>query len=94
MNRILFERDEIKDGAATFGGVRAEHVLKVLHGEVGQVLKTGEVDGLVGTGEITAIDGGTVTVRLKHDSASLEPWVDLVLAPPRPPLDFYFLILI
>ena len=84
MNRILFERDEIKDGAATFGGVRAEHVLKVLHGEVGQVLKTGEVDGPVGTGEITAIDCGTVTVRLKHDSTSLEPWVDLVLAPPRP----------
>ena len=84
MNRILFERDEISDGVATFGGVRAEHVLKVLHGEVGQVLKTGEVDGPVGTGEITAIDGGTVTVRLAHDTPSLEPWADLVLAPPRP----------
>lgn len=84
MNRILFERYEISDGVATFGGARAEHVLKVLHGEVGQVLKTGEVDGPVGTGEITAIDGGTVTVRLAHDTPSLEPWADLVLAPPRP----------
>ena len=85
MNRILFEKEEITDGVATFGGVRAEHVLKVLHGEVGQVLKTGEVDGAIGTGEITAIDGdGRVTVRLKHDGTALEPCVDLILAPPRP----------
>ena len=84
MNRILFEHDEIKDGVATFDGVRAEHVLHVLHGEVGKVLKTGELDGPVGTAEITAIDGGRVTVRVKHDAEALAPWVDLVLAPPRP----------
>ena len=41
MNRILFESGEISDGIAVFGGVRAQHVVKVLHGEVGQVLKTG-----------------------------------------------------
>lgn len=44
MNRILFEKAEITDGIATFGGERAEHVMNVLHGEVGQILKTGEVD--------------------------------------------------
>ena len=44
MNRILFEHDEIKDGVVTFGDVRAKHVLNVLHGEVGQILKTGEVN--------------------------------------------------
>ncbi|MBQ7234271.1 MAG: 16S rRNA (uracil(1498)-N(3))-methyltransferase, partial [Kiritimatiellae bacterium] len=84
MNRILFEHDEIKDGVATFDGARAEHVLRVLHGEVGQVLKTGELDGPAGTGEITAIDGARVTVRVKHETEALAPWVDLVLAPPRP----------
>ena len=84
MNRILFEKGEIVDGVATFGGVRAEHVLKVLHGEIGQVLKTGEIDGKIGTGEITAIDDGLVTVHLSHDGEALAPWVDLVLAPPRP----------
>ena len=41
MNRILFERGEIVDGVATFGGARAEHVLNVLNGAVGQILKTG-----------------------------------------------------
>ena len=57
MNRILFEKSEIKDGVATFGGIRAEHVLNVLHGEVGQTLKTGEIDGPIGIGEIVAIKG-------------------------------------
>ena len=123
MNRILFERDEIHDGIATFGGVRAEHVLEVLHGEVGQILKTGEINGLIGTGEIVAIADASgardihrqsrreavarvvraqygvdeqqfrtgralaprmVTVALHHTQPSLQPWGDLILAPPRP----------
>lgn len=90
MNRILFEADEIADGRATFDGPRAEHVLAVLHGEVGQTLKTGEVDGPLGTGTITAIENGEipsrarVTVALAHDRPSPQPWIDLVLAPPRP----------
>ena len=91
MNRILFEKSEIENVIATFGGERAEHVLSVLHGEVGQILKTGEVDGRIGTGEIIDIrcaegDSGDrlVTVKVCHDTEPLAPWVDLVLAPPRP----------
>ena len=87
MNRILFEKDEIVDGGATFGGVRAEHVLNVLHGEVGQVLKTGEIDGPIGTSVVTAVAVSpvpSVTVRCSHTETSLRPWADLVLAPPRP----------
>ncbi len=85
MNRILFEPGELgADGCVTFGGVRAEHVLTVLHGEVGQTLKTGVVDGPIGTGVIERIDGETVTVRCAHDREAPKPWIDLVLAPPRP----------
>ena len=90
MNRILFEKSEIVDGVATFDDVRAEHVLNVLHGEVGQVLKTGEVDGLIGTSVITAIeqseqsDSPKVSARCDHTEPSRRPWVDLILAPPRP----------
>ena len=90
MNRILFERDEIKDGVAMFGGDRAEHVLRVLHGEVGQVLKTGEIDGSIGTSEILSIEqseqsnNSKITVRCSHAEESRRPWVDLILAPPRP----------
>ena len=89
MNRILFETDEIVNGVATFGGERAEHVMKVLHGEVGQVLKTGEINGPIGTGEIVSISGEAesfplLKVRCNHTGQSLQPWVDLILAPPRP----------
>lgn len=85
MNRILFEKDEINpDGSVTFSDVRAEHVLGILHGEVGQILKTGEVDGLCGNSEIIAIDGKSVTVKTNHDKESLKPWIDVLLAMPRP----------
>ena len=94
MNRILFEKDEIVNGVATFGGARAEHVMNILHGEVGQMLKTGEVNGKIGTGEIiecsnvrmfeSGDDGFVIKVRCKHEEESLKPWVDLILAPPRP----------
>lgn len=84
MNRILFEQGEIVDGLATFGGVRAEHVLTVLHGEIGQPLKTGVIDGPIGHSVIRAIEDGRITVEVTHDETGLKPWVDLVLAPPRP----------
>lgn len=95
MNRILFEASEISNGCATFGGVRAEHVLNVLHGEVGQMLKTGVVNGRVGTSRIEAIEPlppspetglaqGRITVSCVHHAEAVSPWVDLVLAPPRP----------
>ena len=90
MNRILFESGEIADGIATFGGERAAHVLEVLHGEVGQTLKTGEVDGKIGTSEIVEItrgagdQGPVIRAKVCHDRESLRPWVDVVLAPPRP----------
>ena len=87
MNRILFEHDEIgADGRVAFGGVRAEHVLSILHGTRGQVLKTGEVEGKIGTAVIEEIDerGPTVTVRVDHGQDSLQPWIDVILAPPRP----------
>jgi len=90
LNRILFESGEIEDGVATCGGERAAHILGVLHGEVGQMLKTGEVDGRIGTGEIVEIargaggDGPVVRVKVCHDQESISPWIDLVLAPPRP----------
>ena len=83
MNRILFESAEIAGDLATFGGARAEHVRTVLHGEVGQILKTGELDGAIGTGEIVEM-GESIRVRVRHTDVPLPPWVDLVLAPPRP----------
>ena len=84
MNRILFEPGEICDGRATFSDARAEHVLSVLHGAEGQTLKTGVLDGPIGTSVIERIEGNAVAVRCTHETPSLQPWLDLILAPPRP----------
>ena len=84
MNRILFESSEIANSVATCSDARAEHILSVLHGEVGQILKTGEIDGRIGTGEIVSIEGQTIAIKVSHTEESLQPWCDLVLAPPRP----------
>ena len=83
MNRILFEKAEIADGIATFGGERAEHVMNVLHGEVRQIIKTGEVDGPIGTSEILET-GEVIKAKVNHIEKSIEPWIDIILAPPRP----------
>lgn len=91
MNRILFEKGEISSGAAVFGGARAAHVAEVLHGEPGQILKTGEIDGRVGTSVIESVertDGDDaeyrVTVRVTHGEDAPPSWCDIILAPPRP----------
>ena len=92
MNRILFEKSEITDGVAEFTGERAAHIVEVLHSEVGDTVKTGELDGKIGTGVVKKIesveskDGKSYVIRLElsHTGESLQPWADLILAPPRP----------
>ena len=84
MNRILFEPEEIDGDTAVATGARAEHIAKVLHGEIGQVLKTGVVGGKIGSGTITGLGSGRVTLEVNHSEESLRPWCDLILAPPRP----------
>ena len=88
MNRILFEESEIKDGVVEFGGARAKHVLEVLHAETGGRIKTGTIDGPVGVSEIiaTSLPGEEprIAAMVSHATESIAPWVDLVLAPPRP----------
>ena len=65
--------------------------MKVLLGEVGQVLKTGEINGLIGTSVITnisclpsSVSSPSITVSCSHTEKSISPWIDLILAPPRP----------
>lgn len=92
MNRILFEKSEITDGVAEFSGERAAHIVEVLHSEVGDTVKTGELDSKIGTGVVKKIesveskDGKSYIIRLElsHTGESLQPWADLILAPPRP----------
>ncbi len=84
MNRILFEEYEIENSRAAFSDARARHVIDILHGEIGQTLKTGVVNGKTGTSVIEKIEGGKITIRCTHEDEAIPPWVDLLLAPPRP----------
>ena len=85
MNRILLEPDEIgPDGRAILGGARAEHIRNVLKGTVGQPLKTGVVGGRIGRAVIEDVSDEGIGIRCVHEEHPLEPWCDLILAPPRP----------
>ncbi|MBP5790894.1 MAG: 16S rRNA (uracil(1498)-N(3))-methyltransferase [Kiritimatiellae bacterium] len=85
MNRILFEKGEIAGSRVVLNDGRARHITEILHGEPGQTLKTGEIDGPIGTSTIVAIGGdGSVTLETNHGAQSLAPWIDIILAPPRP----------
>lgn len=87
MNRILFEPEEITDGVAEFSGARAEHALRILHAGVGTVIKTGCLDGKAGCSVIEEIYDSPyprIRARVDHTEESPRPWIDLVLAPPRP----------
>lgn len=86
MNRILLESSEIaEDGHAVLRGHRAEHILTVLKAVPGQHVKTGVVNGPIGFSTVTAIaPDGAVTLATAHTETAAEPWLDLLLAVPRP----------
>jgi RsmE family RNA methyltransferase len=86
MNLILVEAEELNErGEVTLAGRRAEHILHVLKGQVGQSLRVGRVNGPTGTGMIKGVRGGTVAMRcIFNDRVPIEPRVDLLLAMPRP----------
>lgn len=71
-----------------FGGTRARHVAEVLHAQPGQIIKTGVVNGSVGTSVIESLekdgDGYRISARVDHSQTALGSWVDIILAPPRP----------
>ena len=85
MNRILFEADELlADGTVRLTDARAEHLRRVLRVEPGQTVASGTVNGLAGVSRVLAIGDAGVWLSPVHDAALPEPWLDLLLAVPRP----------
>ena len=86
VNLILLEPSGLNDiGEARLSGARAAHLLDVLKVTTGQAVRIGRVDGPCGTGTVTSIEIGTVTLRCTFDSSvPPRPAVDLLLALPRP----------
>lgn len=84
MNRILYERSELREGRVVLGDDRAVHIRTVLKSGVGDVLKTGEVNGPVSSGEIVEICGEKVCLKICEGAVPPRPGTDLLLALPRP----------
>ena len=88
MNLILVERAEIYENSIVLEDNRAEHIVKVLKACVGDTVRVGEVNGLMGVGTIRELQKKyPFFVRLElnlHESPQALPPIDLILALPRP----------
>jgi len=86
MNRVLFYRDEVEaDGTVRLTGVRARHVIEVLHADAGQKLRVGVIDGVTGEGTVVSATKSQVVLQcVLNGRIPPVPAVDLLLAMPRP----------
>jgi RsmE family RNA methyltransferase len=86
VNLILLEAGEVDGaGGVTLGDARAAHLRNVLHVSAGQPVRIGLLDGPLGTGVVTSVGTGHVSMRCSFESLAPErPRVDLLLALPRP----------
>ena len=85
MNRILFERRELQpDGTVLLADARAAHIRNVLGADAGRILQVGLLDGLAGTGRVLKVGPDAVRLAVTLDTETPAPWVDLILAVPRP----------
>lgn len=88
MNIILVGEQEIIQGKIILIDRRAEHIVKVLKSEIGDIVKIGIINGKIGTAKILGIKRKfPFSVELEGIFTSMPPDknpVDLLLALPRP----------
>ena len=88
MNRIILEENECgpDGGRVHFGNDdrRARHIRTVLRAQPGDLLRVGRVNGLAGSAKLLSDDGQGVVLDTRLDQPAPEPWIDLILAMPRP----------
>lgn len=86
LNLLLFTAsDRVAPGRIALRGRRLQHLLQVHHAAAGDTLRVGEVDGLMGAGEILEINDEVAVLAISLDQpppAKLP--LSLVLALPRP----------
>ena len=82
---LLFPEDFVDEATVRLTGRRLAHVTNVHRAKVGDALVAGVVNGGIGTGEVTRLDGEVLEMRVTIDRDPPPPAnVTLVLALPRP----------
>jgi RsmE family RNA methyltransferase len=87
MNLILLFEEDFDDSGKTvsLSGRRWEHITKVHRASPGDELTVGLLNGKVGTGRISSIDGSSLTMSVELNSEAPPPLpLTLLLAMPRP----------
>ncbi len=85
MNLVLLEPAEGEQGTVLLTGRRAEHLLKVLRVKPGDTVRVGVINGLLGRGQILAIEGEAVRLEVEVSQQPVcDLHVELILALPRP----------
>jgi 16S rRNA (uracil1498-N3)-methyltransferase len=86
MNLFLFEPAELaSNSTVSVGADDARARLGELEVQPGDIIRVGQVGGMLGKGEVIEAERATFRVRVTFDQAPTpEPLVDLVLALPRP----------
>ena len=86
MNLILLhDADFISASEVRLTGRRLQHILEVHRAEVGDELRVGKVDGLLGSGRIVALSKEQLVLEVQLDQPAPKPLAcTLLLALPRP----------
>lgn len=85
MNLLLLEPGEVDaEGIVVLDDERARHLRTVLRAAPGHSIRTGIIDGAIGTAIVQAIDDRSVTLLCGLSEVPDRPRVDLLLALPRP----------
>jgi len=85
MNIILIDPAEVKDNRVTLRDRRSEHIRNVLGAACGDTLRTGLINGPMGTSTVVGITAEAVELATNHNGPAPDrPAIDLILALPRP----------
>ena len=85
MNLLLLRTNQIKQNIAIVNGRQFDQLTKVQRAKLGDSVRVGEINGLMGTGTITAMDSQSASIQIDLNSsppAALP--LTLILALPRP----------
>jgi len=83
---LLFEEDFDSSGkAVVLSGRRLEHITKIHRAKPGDELSVGLLNGKLGTGRVSSIDGTSLTMSVELNREAPPPLpLTLILAMPRP----------